>query len=108
MRGGSGNDSLSGGDGNDRLFNGTGNDVLIGNAGIDRFEYYTGVAFNTTDVGVSTIGDFTSNTDKIVLDRSTFTALTSISSIGFSLPSEFAVVSSDAEATVSAAVIIYL
>jgi Ca2+-binding RTX toxin-like protein len=46
-------------------------------------------------------------TDKIVLDKTTFTALGSVIGGGFSLASEFAVVGSDAAASTADAMIVY-
>jgi Ca2+-binding RTX toxin-like protein len=75
--GGDGNDNLNGAAGNDTLTGGGGNDTLIGGAGADRFVYDTGLTFATAAVGVDTIMGFRRRTDKIVLDKDTFTALTS-------------------------------
>lgn len=77
LAGGDGNDILTGGAGNDTLTGGGGNDILTGGAGADRFVYDTGSTFTTTAVGVDTIRGFRRGTDKIVLDKTTFTALTS-------------------------------
>lgn len=96
--GGAGNDTLNGGNGNDRLIGragsdrvtggagndvligGAGNDVLVGGTGADRFLYNTEAAFARADVGQDTISDFNrSQGDKIVLDRTTFTVLSSTS-----------------------------
>jgi Ca2+-binding RTX toxin-like protein len=62
LSGGAGNDTIAGGAGNDRLTGGTGNDQFI---------------FNTTlgSTNIDTITDFTSGSDKIVLDDDIFTAL---------------------------------
>ncbi|WP_341526789.1 M10 family metallopeptidase [Nostoc sp. UHCC 0302] len=75
-----GNDRLIGGAGNDFLFCDPGNDVLVGGIGKDGFIYNTDVAFARTSVGQDTISDFNhSQGDKIVLDTTTFTALSSTS-----------------------------
>jgi hypothetical protein len=58
-------------------------------------------------VGVAKIADFTSGSDKLVLDKTTFTALTSIAGSGFSVLGEFAVVDSDAAAATTGAAIAY-
>ena len=73
----SGNDSINAGAGNDRINGGGGDDILTGGTGADRFVYDTGSTFTSSNVGVDTITDFVINTDKIVLDKTTFTALTS-------------------------------
>jgi Ca2+-binding RTX toxin-like protein len=68
----SGNDSLSGGAGNDTLTGGAGNDILTGGSGSDRFLFNMAVA----TAGVDRITDFRGiSQDKIVLDRSVFSAL---------------------------------
>jgi Ca2+-binding RTX toxin-like protein len=107
LNGRSGDDILRGGQGNDELSGGTGNDVLVGNEGVDRFVYDTGRAFTIADVGVDTIADFVSGTDKIVLDKTTFRALTSRVGTGFNAAGEFAIVSTDADAATSSALVVY-
>jgi len=67
----SGNDSLYGGSGNDTLNGGAGNDTLTGGSGSDRFLFNTAVA----TAGVDRITDFSIPHDKIVLDKSVFSAL---------------------------------
>ncbi|NJO63043.1 MAG: hypothetical protein HC836_33935, partial [Richelia sp. RM2_1_2] len=57
--------------------------------------------------GIDSITDFTKGSDKIVLDKSTFRALKSSVGNGFSIGSEFAIVTSDAAAATSAAKIVY-
>ncbi|WP_099070073.1 calcium-binding protein [Nostoc linckia] len=85
------NDTLNGGDGDDYLNGGNGNDTLTGGAGTDRFVFDTGLAFTTNFIGSDRITDFISSTDKIVLDKTTFTAL--ISNAGANInSSEFAVI----------------
>ncbi len=105
--GGNGNDSLLGGQGRDRFNGGTGNDTLTGGASIDRFIFNTNQEFTPEDVGVDTITDFVPEQDIILLDKSTFTAITSDSGTGFSVNTEFAIVTSDADAETSAAFIVY-
>jgi Ca2+-binding RTX toxin-like protein len=69
----------------DDLINGQGgNDTLTGGLGADRFIFNINTAFNST-IGVDTIADFVTGTDKIILDKTTFTALTSaVGTIGAS------------------------
>jgi RHS repeat-associated protein len=89
--GGAGNDQLFGEAGNDDLFGGDGNDILNGGIGADRFIFDSGVAFSATSLGIDNIIDFASGTDKIVIDKTTFTAV--ISAAGSALnASEFAVI----------------
>jgi Ca2+-binding RTX toxin-like protein len=107
LMGGTGNDSLTGWTGNDSLTGGAGNDSLIGGADSDRFIYDTNAAFTTSTVGIDLFADFTSGTDKIVLDKTTFTTLGSVVGSGFNIASEFAVVGSDAAASTSIASIVY-
>ncbi|WP_189524970.1 calcium-binding protein [Nostoc sp. 'Peltigera membranacea cyanobiont' 232] len=92
LNGDAGNDILYGGLGNDNLNGGAGNDTLIGGAGSDRFTFNSGQAFTSSDVGLDTITDFTSGTDKIVLSKSTFTSVGSAVGNGFSQTGEFDVV----------------
>jgi Ca2+-binding RTX toxin-like protein len=105
--GGIGNDTMTAGIGGDRLIGASGNDSLTGGDGSDRFIYDSNAAFITSAVGIDKITDFVSGTDKIVLDKTTFTALTSIAGNGFNLATEFAVVGTDAVASTSNALIVY-
>lgn len=107
LTGGAGNDTLNGGLNNDTLNGGAGNDQMTGDTGIDKFLYNTNAAFATSAVGVDTITDFTSGIDKIVLDKTTFNALKSGAGTGFSVTNEFAKVTSDSDAAISNALIVY-
>lgn len=125
LRGGNGDDTLGGGDGNDQLFGesgvdlltgslgddtlsgGASNDTLTGGEGIDYFLYDTNAVFNTSAIGIDRITDFVLNTDKIVLDKTTFTALNSVAGSGFSVAGEFASVADDTAAATSSASIVY-
>ncbi|MBX9255762.1 FG-GAP repeat protein [Desmonostoc muscorum CCALA 125] len=90
LRGGEGDDILIGGQGNDTVVGGKGNDVLIGGVGADFFAYNSDAQFTTTAVGVDTITDFNrSEGDKIVLDKTTFSAITSAVGTGFSNTNDF-------------------
>ena len=71
------NDTLSGTIGNDIIIGGKGDDVMTGGAGADSFIFNSNRIFAVADLGVDRITDFLSGTDKIVLDKTTFTALTS-------------------------------
>ncbi|MEH2246161.1 beta strand repeat-containing protein, partial [Nostoc sp.] len=98
--GNSGNDLLRGGSGNDVLIGGSGNDTLVGGAGADSFFYNTDAAFALTAVGVDAIADFNrSQGDKIILDKTTFNAITSAPGTGFSKKSDFQITSSGAAST---------
>ncbi|MBN3949127.1 MAG: FG-GAP repeat protein [Nostoc sp. NMS7] len=91
----SGNDYLRGGAGNDTLIGGAGNDTLVGDAGADRFLYNTNAAFDGSAIGVDTISDFNScQGDKIILDKTTFKAITSTPGTGFSNASDFKITTS--------------
>lgn len=103
--GGVGGDTLIGGAGNDTLMGGAGNDTLTGGSGADRFMFNTGAAFTSKDLGVDTITDFEAG-DRIVLSKSTFTALRSSAGEGFSSETDFAVVSG-ANPARSSAMIVY-
>ncbi|RQH55288.1 DUF4347 domain-containing protein [Okeania hirsuta] len=105
--GGNGDDSLVGGQGRDRFNGGAGNDTLIGGASIDHFIFNTNDEFDSDDIGIDDITDFVPGQDIILLDKSTFTAITSDSGTGFSVNAEFDIVTSDAEAETSEAFIVY-
>ncbi|PHM07063.1 hypothetical protein CK516_29400 [Nostoc sp. 'Peltigera malacea cyanobiont' DB3992] len=105
INGSGGDDLLRGGNGNDLLIGGQGNDTLVGGIGADSFLYDTNSIFNSTVVGIDTIADFNrSSGDKIVLDKTTFTAITSVVGTGFSNASDFQISSLGA---LSNAVIVY-
>ncbi|MBX9253386.1 choice-of-anchor D domain-containing protein [Desmonostoc muscorum CCALA 125] len=90
INGKSGNDLLRGGSGNDTLIGGAGNDILVGDGGADAFLYDTNAAFSSAAVGIDTIADFSGSAgDKIILDKTTFTAITSVAGTGFSKTSDF-------------------
>ncbi|MEH2058963.1 MAG: hypothetical protein V7K97_22965 [Nostoc sp.] len=96
----SGNDLLTGGNGNDTLIGGAGNDILVGGAGADSFLYNTNAAFESSAIGEDTISDFNScQGDKIVLDKTTFSVITSVVGNGFSNKSDFQVTTSAATST---------
>ncbi|MEH2326521.1 MAG: hypothetical protein V7K32_23755 [Nostoc sp.] len=100
LRGGSGDDILIGGEGNDTLVGGVGNDILIGGVGADKFLYNTDAAFALSAVGVDAIADFkSSEADKIILDKTTFSAITSTPGTGFSNINDFKITSSGATST---------
>ena len=103
--GGLGDDILIGGGGADLLIGGGGNDVLIGGDGVITVGFDTGAAFNAADIGTDVIQNFDS-ADRIVLDTTVFTELTSATGGGLSA-SEFAVVDSVEAAALSDALIIY-
>ncbi|MDZ8259111.1 choice-of-anchor D domain-containing protein [Nostoc sp. ChiQUE01b] len=103
--GSGGDDLLRGGTGNDLLIGGQGNDTLVGGTGADSFLYDTNSIFNSAVVGIDTIADFNrSSGDKIVLDKTTFSAITSDVGTGFSNASDFQITSSGA---LSNGVIVY-
>jgi Ca2+-binding RTX toxin-like protein len=105
--GGLGNDTLTGGLGDDILTGGAGVDLLTGGGGTDRFLFDINAIFSASTMGVDGITDFTVGTDKIVLDKTTFTVLRSAASNGFSVAGEFASVADNAAAAVSTAYIVY-
>ncbi len=66
LQGDAGDDSIAGGDNVDEIFGGIGSDELTGNAGNDRFRY------DATNEGGDTITDFTSGSDRFLIDRNGF------------------------------------
>ncbi|MDZ7949894.1 hypothetical protein [Nostoc sp. DedQUE09] len=96
----SGNDLLRGGDSNDTLVGGAGNDTVVGGAGANSFVYNTDAVFGATAVGIDAISDFNSSQgDKIVLDKITFSAITSTAGTGFSNKSDFQIISNGETST---------
>ncbi|MEH1966960.1 calcium-binding protein [Nostoc sp.] len=107
LNGGSGKDTLIGGLGDDTLIGGSGDDILTGGSNNDFFLYNTNAAFTNATVGIDLITDFLKGSDKIILDKTTFTVLQSSAGNGFSLANEFAIVISNAAAEISGAKIVY-
>ncbi|NES06851.1 MAG: DUF3574 domain-containing protein, partial [Okeania sp. SIO2F4] len=103
LLGGSGDDNLSGGQGRDRLNGGEGDDTLTGGASKDKFIFAANQAFSEVELGVDEITDFVSGQDTILLDLTTFTAITT--EAGASLGDEFATV--DGLVEESEAIIVY-
>jgi Ca2+-binding RTX toxin-like protein len=127
LDGGLGSDTLSGEFGNDMLIGGAGNDFLIGRQGSDMLiggagddllrgsmdngfsdQFVFAGAFNT--LGIDKIEQFSESEnfekDKIVLSPTTFNALDG--NVGGNLlPSDFAVITNDAQAGSSSAEIVY-
>ena len=107
LSGDRGNDKLRGGDNNDVLIGGIGNDTLMGGSGNDIFLYNTKAAFNINAIGIDTIEDFGVDRDRIYLDKTTFTTISSQAGYGFSKTSEFAVVNNDSQVATSTARIVF-
>lgn len=105
--GGDGNDTLTGYVGSNILNGGNGNDILFSNSN----NTLTGGAGNDTfggfDSNTTIITDFQVGTDKISLNKSVFSALQSLKGNGFSVASDFAVVSNSAAVDSSKALIVY-
>jgi hypothetical protein len=102
------NNLIIGNGGNNTLTGRGGSDTLFGGAGRDRFVIDLETPFNAESIGVDVIQDLDLTTgDKIILDKTTFTALKSLAGQGFSVASEFQVVTTDQEASTSTALIVY-
>jgi Ca2+-binding RTX toxin-like protein len=76
LSGGDGKDRVFGGAGNDKMTGGTGRDKLRGDDGSDRFIFDMNKAFDANLMGADRIVDFQRGEDKIVLDQTTFTRIT--------------------------------
>ena len=101
-----GKDLIDGGTGNDLIHGGKGNDVLTGGEGSDTFQFRSGRRYQSWQLGTDLITDFEIGTDKIALSRKTFRKLSG--TIGSSLnTSQFATVTTDAEAARSSAIIVF-
>ncbi|MDF5729676.1 MAG: calcium-binding protein, partial [Rhizonema sp. PD38] len=85
----------------DTLVGGAGSDILVGGAGADKFVFNVNQSFNATLIGVDTIKDFVRGTDTLVLDKTTFTQLTSAAEGALS-SSEFATINSANNEAISA------
>ncbi|MDD1457457.1 calcium-binding protein, partial [Dolichospermum sp. ST_sed7] len=94
LSGNSGNNTLIGGLGADTLNGATGNDALTGGLGTDQFFFGNGAVFTSTAFGVDTITDFLPGTDKLVLSRTSFNALVSVSGSNLQ-SSEFTQINTD-------------
>jgi Ca2+-binding RTX toxin-like protein len=101
------NNAIVGNTANNDLTGAAGNDTITGGTGSDRFIYDTNAAFVSSAVGKDIITDFTVGTDKIVLDKTTFSALQSSAGNGFDVASDFAVVANDSLAATSSGLIVY-
>ena len=108
LTGGSGNDTILGGGGDDELIGGSGNDLLNGGSGDDKFIYSSRKAFNRKTFGKDRIANFAPGSDKIILDKTTFTSLDSTAGEGFSNDSEFEIVTNNSAASSSSAEIVYV
>jgi Ca2+-binding RTX toxin-like protein len=84
LAGGEGSDTLAGGQGSDTLLGGSGNDLMTGDRGADVLTGGEGndtfgfLGYGNTDsstLGEDTITDFATGGDKIVLDRTLFSAI---------------------------------
>ncbi len=78
-------DTLIGGKADDTLSGGLGADTLTGGAGVDSFILAPTIATGAGD----TITDFASSVDNLVLKKSDFIALSSVTGSGFSTASDF-------------------
>ena len=79
LRGFGGIDKLIGGGGNDTLYGGIGRDLLTGGSGGDAFVFDT--AFDATKT-FDKVTDFVSGLDKLVFDKTVFSAFVATGSMG--------------------------
>jgi len=107
IRGGTGPDVLIGGLGQDQLEGGAADDRLIGGPGGDRFLFTSSQPFQPSLLGVDTLVDFEPGSDRIVLSRSCFSQLRSRVDPTLLAPLDFTTVSTDQDAAVSDAAIVY-
>ncbi len=98
---------IQGNTANNVINGGAGNDTFRGDAGSDSFVFSGGSLSGTVTslLGVDTVVDFVSNVDKLVLSKTTFSAITS--AVGGAIGANFAVVTNDTLVAGSAASIVY-
>ncbi|MBD1912969.1 MULTISPECIES: S8 family serine peptidase [unclassified Leptolyngbya] len=107
LNGSNGSDSLIGGAGADNLLGGAASDRLTGGDGADTFRFAANSAFGAVSLGIDLITDFINGVDRIMLSKSTFSALLSTIGTGFSQASEFAQVANNTLVDNSSALIVY-
>jgi Ca2+-binding RTX toxin-like protein len=105
LDGGAGNDNLLGNAGNDLLIGGSGNDTLIGGIGNDIFAFNNNASNLLVSLGIDSIADFTVGQDKIQLNKSIFSNLTT--NDGVLSIAEFQTVTTDADAATSTSQVAY-
>jgi Ca2+-binding RTX toxin-like protein len=99
-------DTLFGGDDNDLAIGGIDNDVLNGGNGADKFGFIDSKVFVEANLGVDSIQDFGNGSDRILLDKRVFTALSGTTNTPLN-SRKFAIVANDATATGKSELIIY-
>jgi serralysin len=92
------NNQISGLGGNDLLNGGAGNDTLTGGDGKDLFVFASNRSFASSDFGSDQVTDFVHGIDKIVLDKTSFGAISN---------SQIAIVSRDSLAATNSRKIVY-
>lgn len=107
LHGGNGDDSLMGSAGVDILLGGAGSDRLTGGSGGDTFRFAANTVFSNASLGLDLVTDFLSGVDRILLSKTTFSALLSDVGAGFSLANEFAQVATNNLVNRSSALIVY-
>lgn len=113
--GGANADVLRGGAGNDVFQSSAGNDTIVGGSGMDTIIFNTGqplvadssIVANPDGLGITTIQDFQSGIDKLVLDKTTFATLLSNPGSGLSQSVDFAIADTDESASSGIATIAY-